>query len=123
MAKKKMHEETETAIVDVPVPENHESETAHESDSGRSTEPDHPLMEEIQTFLHLRDELARKLAIEIEATEQKLAELKKTAASLFPQSGGEVAEEKKAKKPKPKTPKEEKSSSAASHEKEPETAE
>lgn len=62
------------------------------------------LMAEVESFLSKRDELAQKIAAEIEATELKLAELKKTAASLFPEStsGGPAA--LKAKKPKPKPP-------------------
>ena len=44
----------------------------------------HPLLEEVQSFLTRRDELARQLADEIEATEKKLDELRRTAAALFP---------------------------------------
>src|SRR4051812_6282147 len=40
---------------------------------------------EVQSFLSKRDELADKLAREIEATEKKLAELKRSAALLFPE--------------------------------------
>lgn len=40
---------------------------------------------EVQTFLSKRDELAQKLAREIEITEKKLAELKHSAAMLFPE--------------------------------------
>lgn len=60
------------------------------------------LMAEVESFLSKRDELAQKFAEEIEATELKLAELKKTAASLFPENAGSGAASQKAKKPKPK---------------------
>jgi len=39
---------------------------------------------EVEAFLAQRQQLAQKLAEEIAATEQKLAELKRTAAALFP---------------------------------------
>src|SRR5580693_6518287 len=42
------------------------------------------LAAEVESFLSRRSELARKLTQEIEATEKKLAELKRTAALLFP---------------------------------------
>ena len=67
-------------------------------------------MSEIQSFMNLRDELARKLAAEIEAMEVKLAELKETAASLFPRNP-DSSDDKKVKKPKPKAAKEDKSAS------------
>lgn len=60
------------------------------------------LMAEVESFLSRRDELAQKIAAEIEATELKLAELKKTAASLFPESASGGSATLKAKKPKPK---------------------
>ena len=49
-----------------------------------------PLLEEVQTFLSRRDDLARRLAAEIDATEKRLVELRKTATALFPgtKSGG-----------------------------------
>jgi len=61
----------------------------------------------------MRDELAQKLAAEIEATELRLEELKSTAASLFPQNVKSV-DDKKAKKPNPKTVKEDKGGDSAS---------
>ena len=39
---------------------------------------------EVQSFLGMRAELARKLALEIETTEKRLVELKRAAALLFP---------------------------------------
>lgn len=62
-----------------------------------------PLMAEVESFISRRDELARKIADEIEALEQKLADLKETAASLFPDNvgGGQVAPKPKKPKPKP----------------------
>lgn len=74
-----------------------------------------PLMAEVESFLSKRDELARKIAAEIEALEQKLAELKETAASLFPETAGGGPSNPKSKKPKPKpTVKSEATSSAES---------
>ncbi|WP_373652500.1 hypothetical protein [Schlesneria sp. DSM 10557] len=73
------------------------------------------LKSEIETFISLRDELARKLADEIAATELKLAQLRETAASLFPRTS-DSPEDKKAKKPKPKPAKEEKPSSVSAEE-------
>ena len=43
------------------------------------------ISEEVQSFLSRRDDLAEKLAREIEATELKLAELKRSAALLYPE--------------------------------------
>lgn len=60
------------------------------------------LMAEVESFLSRRDELAQKIAAEIEALELKLAELKKTQASLFPESASGGPATLKAKKPKPK---------------------
>ncbi len=59
-----------------------------------------PLLAEVQSFIQKREELARKLADEIAATETKLAELKRTAAALFPENAAPVSapKEKKAKK-------------------------
>lgn len=102
MAKRKQSEPSE----DVPMPQSPDSERANHSQVMDSTDsPANPLMDEIQTFMTLRDELARKLAAEIEATEQKLAELRETAASLFPQE----VDDKKSKKAKPKPAKADKS--------------
>ncbi|QDU28122.1 hypothetical protein ETAA8_32220 [Anatilimnocola aggregata] len=66
-----------------------------------SSEAATPLLAEVQSFLSKRDELARKLADEITATEAKLAELKRTAASLFPENNNAatlVTKDKKLKK-------------------------
>lgn len=122
MAKKRPHETEEVIAAEAPNIHEAETETNTEQDSAAS-EPLDPLMDEVQTFINLRDELARKLAAEIDAMEQKLADLKKTAASLFPSGSNDVPEEKKAKKPKPKPPKEEKASPASEPEPEPEAAE
>lgn len=104
MAKKRPHETSETsssepvtnAVVDTDQP-------AEPDASVPSSEPVHPLMEEVQSFLNLRDELARKLAAEIEATELKLADLKRTAASLFPENGADSSDDRKSKKSKSKS--------------------
>jgi hypothetical protein len=61
------------------------------------------LMTEVESFLGRRDELAKKLADEIVATEKKLAELKKTAASLFPEMFHQERSARKAKKHKAKS--------------------
>ena len=98
MAKKKSHEQIEV----VPSVVSDESLDTTETQTVETTESVNPLMEEVQSFLNLRDELARKLALEIEATEQKLAELKSTAASLFPAESSDSSDERKAKKAKPK---------------------
>ena len=108
MAKKRLHEAGEATPIEadlgplgVAIPTEHLAENT----------PTVDLKSEIETFISLRDELARKLADEIEATELKLAQLKETAASLFPRTG-ESNDEKKVKKTKPKPPKEEKAVSA-----------
>ncbi len=62
--------------------------------------PAEPLMEEVQSFLSKRAELAQKLADEIEATEKKLADLRKTAALLFPENATNGAKDRKPKKVK-----------------------
>lgn len=93
----KAAEETPTAGVSSEVPPQTESPAVLD-------EQVDPLMAEVEAFLSKRDELAQKIAAEIEATEQKLAELKETAASLFPDSGGNGASNAKPKKPKPKAP-------------------
>jgi hypothetical protein len=64
--------------------------------------PDDPLLSEVQSFLSKRAELAQKMADEIAATEKKLAELKETAALLFPEHHGNGPKERKPKKAKPK---------------------
>jgi hypothetical protein len=75
--------------------------------------PDDPLLSEVQSFLSKRAELAQKLADEIAATEKKLAELKETAALLFPEHHGNGQKERKPKKAKPKAAVREPKSEAA----------
>ncbi|MEI8020965.1 MAG: hypothetical protein WCH39_22360 [Schlesneria sp.] len=84
------------------------------ADSSTTTE-EHvdPLMADVKTFLSKRDELARKFAEEIDALEQRLAELKETAASLFPENINNGASDRKPKKPKPKASSKSESTSAA----------
>ncbi len=118
MAKKKSHDNHEVTFTESALDQGLDSEhqPVVETSSG-NIETAHPLMEEVQSFLNLRDELARKLAIEIEALEAKLAELKKTAASLFPGNDSDATTDRKAKKPKPKaTSQKERSDHAGSSE-------
>lgn len=61
-------------------------------------------MDEVQAFLEMRTELAKKVGEEIEATEKKLADLNKTAAMLVAEAGSSVPKEKKPRKLKVKTP-------------------
>jgi hypothetical protein len=109
MAKKKPLEDTDEA----QSAQTNEPSTPIENGSQKKTDSGNGLMEEIQTFMSMRDELAQKLAAEIEETERKLEELRNTAASLFPQAA-KSAVEKKAKKPKAKPTKEDNESDAAS---------
>lgn len=114
---KKQHQETVSvkAADETPVPSvSPEVQTPVEPASEPESHVD-PLMAEVEAFLSKRDELAQKIAGEIEALEQKLAELKETAASLFPDSAGGGQAAPKPKKPKPKPAvKSEASSSAES---------
>jgi hypothetical protein len=57
------------------------------------------LDKEVEAFLAQREQLAQRLAHEIAATEQRLEELKRTAALLFPEAPSPPAKERKAKKP------------------------
>lgn len=103
MAKKKSHDISDVSAAETSIAQELASAEEVPSDAAESVEePGHPLMEEVQSFLNLRDELARKLAAEIEMMEEKLAELKRTAASLFPSGDADSAADRKAKKPKPK---------------------
>jgi hypothetical protein len=61
-----------------------------------------PLVDEVQLFLERRTALAKKLADEIAATEKKLADLRKTAAMLFPEQPPSNVKDRKAKKLKTK---------------------
>jgi len=115
MAKKRSQEQHDSNSVEVQEEPTVDQVLAAESESSPSENATSSLMDEIQSFMTLREELSQKLASEIEATELKLAELKETAASLFPQATY-IAEEKKAKKAKPKVPKEEKSSPSSAAE-------
>jgi hypothetical protein len=63
-----------------------------------------PLVDEVQSFVAKRSELAKKVAEEIKTTEKKLAELRKTAAILSPDSGGAAPKERKP-APNPRKPK------------------
>lgn len=108
MAKKRQHDDSEETLTppaeEIPTPTATEQET--------KTDSNNPLMDEIQTFMSMRDELAQKLAAEIELTERRLEELKSTAASLFPENVRST-DDKKTKKPKPKPVKEDKGGDSA----------
>jgi hypothetical protein len=67
--------------------------------------PGDPLVDEVQSFVAKRAELARKVAEEIKATEKKLSELRKTAAMLSPE--GAAAKERKPKQSKARAPRRE----------------
>ncbi len=105
---KKRHRDTQTVNAPEPTPIASEAATAPpppESESPTAAPAAPSLLDEVQSFLAQREELAKKLAEEIAATEQKLVELKKTAAQLFPETAAAAApKDKKAKKvskPKP----------------------
>lgn len=57
-----------------------------------------PLLAEVQSFLAKRSELAKRLKEEIAATESRLEQLRKTAASLMSEKSPPAAKEKKPKK-------------------------
>ena len=84
MAKKRSHESNEVSSDEAVTNHVIDLEQLPESEQSMpASEPTLPLMEEVQSFLNLRDELARKLAVEIEAMEEKLAELKKTGKATI----------------------------------------
>ncbi len=67
---------------------------------GEATASSDPLLEEVQQFLSRRAELASRLTQEIEATEKKLVDLKRTVAMLFPETESSTSsKDRKAKKP------------------------
>lgn len=102
MAKKRPRD-SETVNAPEPTPAATDATNPPEPPESRAAEGP-TLLEEVQSFLAQREELAKKLAEEIAATEQKLADLKKTAAQLFPETVAAAPKDKKAKKvskPKP----------------------
>lgn len=56
------------------------------------------LLDEVQAFFGQREELAQRLADEIEATQEKLAELQETLAQLYPDRAASSAKDRKPKK-------------------------
>ncbi len=88
---------------ETPIPTVNSDDPSPPEASPSTNEPAHPLMAEVESFLSRRDELAKKLAEEIEATEKKLAELRKIAESLFPENAAQGPVDRKAKKHKAKT--------------------
>ncbi|MGC4007048.1 MAG: hypothetical protein QM811_29555 [Pirellulales bacterium] len=61
-----------------------------------------PLLDEVQAFLAKRVELAKRMAEEIDATEKKLVELRKTAALLQAETAPTAPKVKAPKKPRSK---------------------
>lgn len=103
MSKKKRRVTTVTAPKDVSPSSDSTSNKPAVAPEGplitAVAEPATPLLAEVQSFLSRRDELARKLADEIAATEAKLEELRRTAAAFFPENA-KAAGPTKDKKPK-----------------------
>jgi len=91
MSKKKQRENAVTTPEDTAAANEPAAATAQPATPITAIGEATPLLAEVQSFLSKRDELARKLAEEITATEAKLAELKKTAASLFPETAAASA--------------------------------
>src|SRR5688572_15272591 len=85
MSKKKRRVTTVTAPKDVSRSTDSAPNKPAAAPEGEliTAEPANPLLAEVQSFLNRRDELARKLADEIAATEAKLEELRRTAAAFF----------------------------------------
>jgi hypothetical protein len=83
MAKRK-HSENHAAAA--PAPAAVASDVAAHAADELSAERLGELAEEVRAFIDRREELAGKLAQEIALTEKKLAELKRTAALLFPEN-------------------------------------
>lgn len=102
MSKKKPRETAVITTIEDSAPEEVSSPNATTETAGGDAGS--PLLAEVQSFLNKREELARKLADEIAATETKLAELKKTAAALFPESTpvAQLVKDKKVPKKLPK---------------------
>lgn len=71
-------------------------------DSQEVAEPTATLISEVQSFLERREELSRKLAEEILATEKRLADLRRTAGLLQVEGTADPARDRKPKKAKPK---------------------
>lgn len=113
--RKRKEEQSQPAMAAVNPPVLREVQEA--ADSQETIHDLGLLADEIQSFLQQRQELADKLAQEIEATERKLAELKRTAAMLFPEdpSSQIPAKDRKAKKSLPTKASKPRSESAATH--------
>jgi hypothetical protein len=99
MAKRK-HSENQSAKLHAHAPAV--VETAEPRGADLSSEGLGGLADEVRAFIDRRDELASKLAQEIELTEKKLVELKRTAALLFPENAANGHGEKERQERKPK---------------------
>ena len=82
-------------------PTSSDQNADHGSETSTEGGANHPPVEslgelahEVQSFLDRRHELAKKLNLEIEATEKKLVELKKTVEMLFANNDGDGQAEK-----------------------------
>ena len=100
MAKKKHPREANPVQAVVETSEHPIDQTNSAALPAERTIPADSLVEEVQSFLDRRAALAKKLVDEIAATEKKLAELKKTAAMLFPENIPSIPRDKKTKKVK-----------------------
>lgn len=117
MAKKKHQREAKPVQETQPEEENRVTADEPQESSVATSPTCDSLVEEVQSFSDRRAALAQKLADEIAATEKKLAELKKTAALLFPENQAGPVKDRKAKKLKLKTAaRAEKTEPAASNE-------
>lgn len=86
-----------------PKPSESVTETPEAVETETSTLEADPILAEVQQFLLKRADLANRLTAEIDATEKKLVELKRTLEQLFPENSSfPSAKERKAKKAKAK---------------------
>ncbi|QDV71788.1 hypothetical protein Poly24_55280 [Rosistilla carotiformis] len=94
------HDDPQTSDDNVP----NESNEMEGSDSEAGEEAPPPrsgsLLDDVQAFFDQREELAQRLAEEIEATQEKLAELQETLAQLHPDRSVNAAKERRPKKVK-----------------------
>lgn len=86
-----------------PKPSESVTETTEAGETETISLEADPILAEVQQFLLKRADLANRLTAEIDATEKKLIELKRTLEQLFPENSSfPSAKERKAKKAKAK---------------------